>query len=139
MLGLLGWKEFSHEKENTAQESSHLGGSERPSSTPRAKVQSPCYSLLIPLYSFFFKNTSRLVLFIVTLPVPEAYGVPGARDQIRAIVVAVQTQPWQCWIVNPLCQARIPKKPLIPLHHSGNSYNLFYVAICLFAYVCLFY
>ena len=57
-----------------------------------------------------------------------------ARDQIQAIVT--KPQLWQHWILNPLCWAgewnlcpSAPKMPLVPLCHSGNSSEYYFLKI----------
>ena len=98
---------------------------------------------------------------------PEAYGTPGAMDQIRAADTAtpdlihifnLQHSLWQWWILNPLSEARDQTHILMdtiqvlnPLSHNGKTPEIInfkrerikciikYIYICsIYTYICVY-
>ena len=101
-------------------------------------LRSPSLGFCSSIFAFFF----FFFFFFPLFGHPAAYGVPGPGTRYEP-----QSQPkpqlWQCWILNPLCQARdwtcvphTPKMLPIPLHHSRNSCFCFLLITYLQQYPC---
>ena len=62
--------------------------------------------LLMIVLMLYFWSLILILIFLFFRAVPAAYGGSQARDQIRAIAAGLHHNSQQCWILNPLSEAK---------------------------------